>query len=47
MAIDAMLDHIEKEQLVDVFGYVMHIRAQRSLMVQTEVGFRFSFILIF
>ena len=38
MAIDSMLDQIEKEQIIDIFGYTMHIRSQRSLMVQTEVG---------
>jgi len=37
MAIDAILDQIEKEQKIDVFGYVTHIRSQRNLMVQTEV----------
>lgn len=38
IVLDGMLDQIEHEKLVDVFGFVTHIRSQRNLMVQTEVS---------
>lgn len=43
MTIDAMLDQIEKEQVIDVFGYVTHIRGQRNLLVQTEPQYIFIY----
>ena len=37
MAIDSMLDMSEKEQCVDIFGYVTLMRTCRPSMVQTQV----------
>ena len=37
ITVDAMLDQIEQEKQVDVYGFVTHARSQRNLMVQTEV----------
>lgn len=38
IVIDAMLDMMNAERKVDVFGFVTRIRAQRSQMVQTDVS---------
>ena len=51
MAIDSMLDMSEKEDCVDIFGYVTLMRTCRPSMVQTEVFtcivvFMFEFILV-
>jgi len=37
------VDQIEHEKLVDVFGFVTHIRSQRNLMVQTEPQYVFLY----
>ena len=37
IGIDAMLEGLEAENKVDVYGYVVKLRRQRSLMVQVEV----------
>lgn len=37
IVIDAMLDMMNMELKVDVFGFVTRIRAQRCQMVQTDV----------
>lgn len=38
IGIDAMLEGLEAEGRVDVYGYVVKLRKQRCLMVQVEVG---------
>lgn len=38
IVIDAMLDMMNAERKVDVFGFVTRIRAQRCQMVQTDVS---------
>ena len=43
IVIDAMLDQIEQEKAVDIFGFTTHIRTQRNLMVQTEVRYAHDF----
>ena len=40
IGIDAMLEGLEAESKVDVYGYVVKLRRQRCLMVQVEVCFR-------
>lgn len=41
IVIDAMIDMMEAEQKVDVFGFVSRIRNQRPQLVQTDVSFIF------
>ena len=38
MVVDTMLQRINKERDVDVFGCVSMLRTQRMSMVQTQVG---------
>ena len=45
IAIDAVLQRIKAEGVMDVVGYTTYMRAQRSQMVQTEVG-KFKFLLV-
>lgn len=40
IGIDAMLEGLETEGRVDVYGYVVKLRRQRCLMVQVEVYFQ-------
>lgn len=37
MSIDAMMESLEAEGKVDIYGYVVMLRRQRCLMVQVEV----------
>jgi protein tyrosine phosphatase len=37
IALDALLDQMKVEGVVDIYKFVSHMRTQRSLMVQTEV----------
>lgn len=37
IGIDAMMEGLEAEGRVDVYGYVVRLRRQRCLMVQVEV----------
>ena len=43
IVLDAMMDQIDAEGVVDIYGFVAHIRQQRSAMVQTEVMWDFLF----
>ena len=43
IVLDAMMDQIDAEGVVDIYGFVAHIRQQRSAMVQTEVIWDFLF----
>ena len=45
MAIDSMLDMSEKENCVDIFGFVTRMRTCRPSMVQTLVSYLFYFII--
>lgn len=38
IGIDAMLEGLDAEGRVDVYGYVVKLRRQRCLMVQVEVS---------
>lgn len=42
IGIDAMLEGLEAENKVDVYGYVVKLRRQRCLMVQVEVSSTFQ-----
>lgn len=42
IGIDAMLESLEAEGKVDVYGYVVNLRRQRCLMVQVEVQSRLT-----
>lgn len=37
IGIDAMMEGLEAEGRVDIYGYVVRLRRQRCLMVQVEV----------
>lgn len=37
ICIDAMIESLEAEGRVDIYGYVVKLRRQRCLMVQVEV----------
>ena len=39
IAIDSLLQSTQKEDTLDVFGFVRQMRTKRNLMVQTEVSF--------
>ncbi|CAH1716486.1 unnamed protein product [Chironomus riparius] len=41
IVIDSMLERIEKEKMVDIYGHVTCLRAQRNYMVQTEEQYIF------
>ena len=38
------MDQIDAEGVVDIYGFVAHIRQQRSAMVQTEVTWDFFYL---
>ena len=38
IAIDAMIDKIEQEGKIDIYNFVLQMRRERSLMVQTVVS---------
>lgn len=37
IGIDAMMEALEAEGRVDIYGYIVKLRKQRCLMVQVEV----------
>lgn len=41
IGIDAMMEALEAEGRVDIYGYVVRLRRQRCLMVQVEVKYQF------
>ncbi|XP_007894267.1 receptor-type tyrosine-protein phosphatase epsilon isoform X1 [Callorhinchus milii] len=43
IVIDAMIDMMQEEQKVDVFGFVSRIRKQRSHLVQTDMQYSFIY----
>lgn len=42
IGIDAMMEGLEAEGRVDIYGYVVQLRKQRCLMVQVEVKYQFQ-----
>lgn len=44
IGIDAMMEGLEAEGRVDIYGYVVRLRKQRCLMVQVEVRHHVVFI---
>ncbi|CAB3999896.1 receptor-type tyrosine- phosphatase S-like isoform X10, partial [Paramuricea clavata] len=43
IALDALLDQMKVEAVVDIYKFVSHMRTQRSLMVQTEAQYSFIY----
>ena len=40
IVVDAMLDQMETEGVIDAFSFVTLVRGQRNNMIQNEVSFR-------
>ena len=38
IVIDAVLQQVKNEGMLDIYGFVAHVRKQRNFMVQTEVS---------
>lgn len=38
IAIDSLMEQMESEKVVDVYGFVAKMRKQRNYMVQTQVS---------
>ena len=43
IVIDAMIDRIQNEKTIDIYGHVTCLRAQRNYMVQTEDQYVFIY----
>lgn len=39
IAIDSLMEQMDTEKVVDVYGFVAQMRKQRNYMVQTEVSY--------
>lgn len=46
IGIDAMIESLEQEGRVDIYGYVVKLRRQRCLMVQVEVRHVYFLLLL-
>lgn len=47
IALDILLQAINREQDIDIFGTVLNLRRDRKNMVQTEVNFLLNVLFIF
>ena len=43
IAIDAMLEHLKRDSMIDIYGYVTMMRTQRNFMVQTDEQYIFIY----
>lgn len=43
IAIDAMLERVKRDSMIDIYGYVTMMRTQRNFMVQTDEQYMFVY----